>query len=324
MSEKTSIENLIEKYTLKFFENNVQLEKHQRVLVITDDKIDPDVARYLQKSAAKMTGQTDICIIPPPTGFDFEPTPELKEKIQQSDVIISPTSFSLFHTQLIQEACDNGAKFFAMTGATVETLYKGAATADFIGLEPGVLKKADLLTQSNSIKITTVKGTNFTADITGRVANAETGIGKKGKRATFPDIEINTSIIEDSGFGKIIIDGSIGGIGVLEKPVSLTVESGKVVEIKGGAEAEKLQSLISSINDENMYQIAEIGIGLNPNGSIRGVIIEDESTLGTVHIGLGNNIFMGGKSKARSHIDLVFKDPEIYLDGSPTAWVCHS
>jgi 2,5-dihydroxypyridine 5,6-dioxygenase len=320
MSEKTSIENLIEKYTLKFFENNVQLEKHQRVLVITDDKIDPDVARYLQKSAAKMTDQTDICIIPPPTGFDFEPTPELKEKIQKSDVIISPTSFSLFHTQLIQEACDNGAKFFAMTGAAVETLYKGAATADFIGLEPGVLKKADLLTQSNSIKITTVKGTNFTADITGRVANAETGIGKKGKRATFPDIEINTSIIEDSGFGKIIIDGSIGGIGVLEKPVSLTVESGKVVEIKGDAEAEKLKSLISNINDENMYQIAEIGIGLNPNGSIRGVIIEDESTLGTVHIGLGNNIFMGGKSKAKSHIDLVFKDPEIYLDGSHMAW----
>jgi len=274
----------------------------------------------LQKSASKMTDYADICVIPPPTGFDFEPSRELKEKIQQSDVIISPTSSSLFHTQVIQEACDNGAKFFAMTGAEVETLYKGAATADFIDLEPGVIKKADLLTQSNSIKITTAKGTNFTADITGRVANAETGIGKKGKRATFPDIEINTSIIENSGYGKIIIDGSIGGIGVLEKPVSLTVESGKVVEIKGGAEAEKLKTLISNINDENMYQIAEIGIGLNPNGSIRGVIIEGESTLGTVHIGLGNNIFMGGKSRAKSHIDLVFKAPNIYLDGRHMAW----
>lgn len=320
MSKEKSVDHLIEKYTLKFFENNVQLENHQRVLIITDDKIDPNVAHYLLKSASKMTDQTDICIIPPPTGFDFEPTWELKEKIQQSDVIISPTSFSLFHTQVIQEACDNGAKFFAMTGATVETLYRGAATADFIGLEPGVLKKADLLTQSNSIKITTTKGTNFTADITGRVANAETGLGKKGKRATFPDIEINTSIIENSGYGKIIIDGSIGGIGVLPEPVSLAVESGKIVEIKGGAEAEKLKTLISNINDENMYQIAEIGIGLNPNGSIRGVIIEDESTLGTVHIGLGNNIFMGGKNKAKSHIDLVFKDPKIYLDGRPAAW----
>ncbi len=315
MSEKTSIDNLIEKYTLKFFEYNVQLDNRQRVLIITDEKIDPNVAYYLQKAASRMTDQIDIHLLSPPTHFDFEPTQELKKKIQTSDVIISPTSFSLFHTQLIQRACANGAKFFAMTGATLETLYKGAATADFIGLESGVIKKADLLTKSNSIKMTTKRGTNFTADITGRIANAETGIGRKGKRATFPDIEINTSIIENSGNGKIVIDGSIGGIGVLQEPIFLTVESGKVVEIKGGAEAEKLKSLITNINDENMYQIAEIGIGLNPNGSIRGVIIEDESTLGTVHIGLGNNIFMGGKSRAKSHIDLVFKAPKIYLDG---------
>jgi len=316
MTEKTLIDNLIEKYTLKFFEHNVQLDNRQRVLIITDDKINPNVAHYLQKAASKMTDHIDIHILSPPTSFDFEPTPELEKKIQTSDVIISPTSFSLFHTQLIQGACAHGAKFFAMTGATLETLYKGAATADFIGLESGVIKKADLLTKSNSIKITTKRGTNFTADITGRIANAETGIGRKGKRATFPDIEINTSIIENSGKGKIVIDGSIGGIGVLQEPISLDVERGKVVEIKGGAEAEKLKSLIININDENMYQIAEIGIGLNPNGSIRGVIIEDESTLGTVHIGLGNNIFMGGKNRAKSHIDLVFKAPKIYLDGN--------
>ncbi len=316
MNQYSKLDNLIKKYILKFFKENVQLDNRQRVLIITDDKIDPNVARYLEKAASSITDHVDICILSPPTSFDFEPPPELEKKIRKSDVIISPTSFSLFHTQLIQEACDNGAKFFAMTGATPETLYKGAATADFPGLAPGVRKKADLLTNSNSIKITGKRGTNFSADISGRLANAETGIGKKGKRATFPDIEINTSIIENSGNGQIIIDGSIGGIGVVENPVTLIVKSGKVVEINGGTEAEKLKSLIENINDENMYQIAEIGIGLNPNGSIRGVIIEDESTLGTVHIGLGNNIFMGGKNRARSHIDLVFKAPKIYLDGN--------
>ena len=66
-----------------------------------------------------------------------------------------------------------------------------------------------------------------------------------------------------------------------------------------------LKSLMTNINDENMYQIAEIGIGLNPNGSIRGVIIEDESTLGTVHIGLGNNILWGGEIE-QNHILIWF------------------
>lgn len=315
MSENTSLNNIIEKYTLKFFKNNAKLDNKQHVLIITDDKIDANVAGYLRKAAAKITGKTDIYILSTPPGSNFEPPPDLKKKVQNSDVILAPTSSSLFHTELIREACETGAKFFAMTGATLETLYKGAATADFIGLEPGVIEKANVLTRSNSIKITTKQGTNFSANISGRLANAETGIGKKGKPATFPDIEINTSIIENSGNGKIIIDGSIGPIGVLQQPVSLTVENGEIVEIKGGTEAEKLKSLITTLNDENMYRIAEIGIGLNPNGSIRGVIIEDESTLGTAHIGIGNNIFMGGKNRAKSHIDLVFKDPKIYLDG---------
>ncbi|NIM16415.1 MAG: aminopeptidase [Candidatus Aminicenantes bacterium] len=315
MSENKSLNNLIGKYTFKFFKNNAKLDNKQQVLIITDDKIDANVTGYLRKAAAKITGKIDIYILSTPPGSNFEPPLDLKKKVQNSDVILAPTSSSLFHTELIREACEKGAKFFAMTGATLETLYKGAATADFIGLEPGVIEKANVLTRSNSIKITTKRGTNFSANISGRLANAETGIGKKGKPATFPDIEINTSIIENSGNGKIIIDGSIGPIGVLQQPVSLTVENGKIVEIKGGTEAEKLKSLITTLNDENMYQIAEIGIGLNSNGSIRGVIIEDESTLGTAHIGIGNNIFMGGKNRAKSHIDLVFKDPKIYLDG---------
>jgi len=314
MSEKNSVAHLIEKYTVKFFENNVQLASGQRVLVITDNHIDPDVSRYLRDAAANFTGTAEIYVLQSLTGSYFEPPEDLDEKVRACDVIISPTGKSLFHTQMIEEACKNGVKFFAMTGATVETLYNGAATADFLALEPGVLKKADLLSRAQSIKITTANGTDFTADITGRTANAETGIGRKGKRATFPDIEINTSIIESSGKGRIVIDGSIGGIGVLEEPVILTVKSGKVVDFSGGREANRLKSIIAALEDENMLQIAEIGIGLNPHGSIRGVIIEDESMLGSAHIGLGNNIFMGGKSRAKSHIDLVFLEPKIYLD----------
>jgi leucyl aminopeptidase (aminopeptidase T) len=147
------------------------------------------------------------------------------------------------------------------------------------------------------------------------VTNAETGLGIKGKPATFPDIEINTSIVEDSGNGRIVIDGSISGAGVLDYPITLVVERGKIVDIEGGEEADQLRKRLDDFHDKNMYQIAEIGIGLNPEGCVRGVIIEDESTLGTGHIGIGNNIFMGGMNQASSHIALVFTHPKIILDG---------
>ena len=90
MSEETSLDHLIEKYTLKFFENNVQLENHQRVLIITDDKIDPNLAHYLRRSASKMTGHTDICIIPPqPVSILSQPR-SLKKRFKKVTLLSHP------------------------------------------------------------------------------------------------------------------------------------------------------------------------------------------------------------------------------------------
>lgn len=314
MSKLNTINRQIENVLSRFYLENAALVSGQKVLIITDDHIDPDVAHHLERVAAIHTGNAKTYKLKRSESFPFEPPRDLYEKAMSSDLILAPTSFSLFHTPLIREACQKGAIFFSITGARLETLYQGAATANFTAIHPEALRKAEALTQAKSIKLTSDMGTDFCADITGRTGNAETSIAKKGLPGTFPDIEINTSIIEDTGNGRIVIDGSIGGIGILKKPLTLAVENGKIIEIEGGVEAQKLRSIIADTGDKNMYQIAEIGIGLNPNSSIVGVIIEDEATLGTAHIGIGNNLFMGGRNKAKSHMDLVLRLPKVYLD----------
>jgi leucyl aminopeptidase (aminopeptidase T) len=307
--------HLIDLYVEKFYRDNARLTSGQKVLVISDDRIDRGVSTFLAEGAKKITPHVTCIYLNDLPPVDYRPEQSLVDLAMGSDVIVAPTSRSFYHTSLIRDACAGGAIFFAMTGADLETLYKGAATADFVKLEPGVLHMAQYFTQSNEILLTTDKGTRFSASIEGRVTNAETGMGQKGKPSTFPDIEINTSIIEASGNGRIVIDGSISGYGVLDYPITLVVENGKITGIEGGSEAEEFRKRLDVLNDENMFQIAEIGIGLNPEGCVRGVIIEDESTLGTAHIGIGNNLFMGGENAASSHIDLVFTDPKIILDG---------
>ncbi len=42
--------------------------------------------------------------------------------------------------------------------------------------------------------------------------------------------------------------------------------------------------------------------------------IEDESSCGTFHIGLGRNIALGGVHEASGHFDLVSIEPDIYAD----------
>ena len=44
-------------------------------------------------------------------------------------------------------------------------------------------------------------------------------------------------------------------------------------------------------------------------------MLEDEGVLGTVHIGIGTNITLGGHVKAALHYDLIMWQPTIVLDG---------
>jgi leucyl aminopeptidase (aminopeptidase T) len=68
-------------------------------------------------------------------------------------------------------------------------------------------------------------------------------------------------------------------------------------------------------NDPRAYVVAEIGIGLNPESQLTGIMIEDEAAFGTAHIAVGNNALMGGQNFAPIHVDMIIRDPTIEVDG---------
>ncbi|HXZ90409.1 MAG TPA: hypothetical protein VEG61_05050, partial [Candidatus Dormibacteraeota bacterium] len=80
-------------------------------------------------------------------------------------------------------------------------------------------------------------------------------------------------------------------------------------------DALRLSSILREAGSRAAYRVCEFGIGLNPLASIRGSIIEDEGKLGTAHVALGDNTRIGGVNKARIHVDLVFRNPHVQLDG---------
>jgi 2,5-dihydroxypyridine 5,6-dioxygenase len=58
-----------------------------------------------------------------------------------------------------------------------------------------------------------------------------------------------------------------------------------------------------------------MGIGMNPKCRFVGLMLEDEGVLGSIHIGTGTSITLGGTVKARSHYDLIMSKPTLELDG---------
>ena len=75
------------------------------------------------------------------------------------------------------------------------------------------------------------------------------------------------------------------------------------------------KQILESANDHQVYNIGELGVGLNPKAKLCGLMLEDEGAFGSVHIALGSNADFGGKTKAARHIDLIISKATLILDG---------
>ncbi|MBU7043795.1 MAG: aminopeptidase [Theionarchaea archaeon] len=288
----------------------------EKVLIITDTEMDFSISIALASAAYYEGAEPLVVLMTPRKGHAEEPPLPIREAMQVSDVIITPTSKTLFHTQATRDSIKKGARFLSMTGALPRTLMRGAITAEFAKIKPTSDKLAEVLTKAETLHLTTPGGTDITASIKGRTAESEPGVAwEKGALVGVPDIEANVTPVEDTTEGVFVVDVTATDFGFVDVPITIEVKNGKAVNIEGGAVAQQLIALLESANDPNQYYVAEFGFGLNPNAELQGRIIEDEGALGTVHIALGDNITLGGKNKAPFHIDLIMKDPMLEVDG---------
>ncbi|MCI0658523.1 MAG: aminopeptidase, partial [Acidobacteria bacterium] len=173
---------------------------------------------------------------------------------------------------------------------------------------------AKILTRGKVARVVTPAGTDITLSIEGRQAIADTGLlTGRGAFGNLPAGEAFLAPVEGASEGVIVVDGSVGDSGPLTEPVTLVVKKGYVTEVRG-SKAEQLKRLLDP-HGRDAYSIAELGVGTNDKARIIGNVLEDEKVLGTVHIAVGNNAFMGGTVNVPSHHDAVLRSPDLIIDG---------
>jgi leucyl aminopeptidase (aminopeptidase T) len=172
--------------------------------------------------------------------------------------------------------------------------------------------------------IRTKAGTDLSVPIKGCTAVASDGLFTRlGYGGNLPAGEVFIAPMRDRVSGKVVIDCSSRNretTMLIKEPITLIIENGEVKKILGGKEARALeQSLIyadqNGKNDWGHRMIGEVGIGLNPNAKVCGSMIIDEKVMGTAHVALGSNHWFGGNIYSSIHLDQVFKNPEITVDG---------
>jgi hypothetical protein len=170
---------------------------------------------------------------------------------------------------------------------------------------------------ANEIHIRGRAGTDLSFRVTGRKWHTDTLALEPGEFANYPGGEVFTSPLEDTAEGLLVVDLTVPYTveGLVDEPVTLRFEGGSVQSIEGGRAAEMLNELVEGAGPSGRV-IAELGIGLNPTLIPRGHIMLDEKAARTAHVAIGSNVgSYGGVNESTIHIDCVFSEPELVVDG---------
>jgi leucyl aminopeptidase (aminopeptidase T) len=294
---------------MKFLKASLGIKKGETVLIVTDDE-KLKIAEAIERAAKKLSNEVLMLKMPPRLQHGEEPPKAVSEAMKSADVVIIPTTKSLSHTDARKAACKAGARIASMPGITQQMFRRGGLRADYTKVKSISESVANRLTRAKEVRIKTREGCDFTARLTGRKGVADTGIlKKKGDFGNLPAGEGFIAPKEKKSDGTLVFDGSFAGIGVLTKPIKVTIKKGRAVKIEG--DGGKLKKMLT--NGDN---IAEVGIGTNPRAKLIGNVLEDEKVMGTAHVAFGDNHTFGGKVKANVHLDGIIKRPDIYLDGT--------
>jgi aminopeptidase len=172
---------------------------------------------------------------------------------------------------------------------------------------------------AETIRLRGAAGTDLTLRIAGRPWRDDVGPLQPGRMANYPGGEIYVAPQKDGADGVLVVDLTVPYTveGLVDEPVTLRFEGGRVTSIEGGRAAEMLRHIVEEAG-EGGDVVAELGIGLNHTIVPRGHVMLDEKAGNTAHIAIGRNTGpYGGDNEATIHIDCVFSQPRVEADGRP-------
>lgn len=290
-------------------------QSNESVLVITDE-FKKKIGYNLFKNAKQLGHESLFVEMKSRNMHGEEPPKQLAELMKMFDVVLCPTAKSLTHTNARRAASASGVRVATFPGITEEIMVRGL-NADYKKIAALTIKLTDMLTNANKVHVIAPNGTDITMDISGRSGHASKGLfHAKGESGNLPTGEAYIAPLEGTSNGIFVVDGSMASIGVVKgKPIKIEIKDGYAVNITGGAQAKKLNGILSKY-DMMARNIAEFGIGTNDKAKLSGLLLEDEKVMGTIHIAIGDNKSMGGNVNVPIHLDGVVKKPTVFLDGN--------
>lgn len=287
---------------------NFGFDTDVNVLVVTDYSTNKLATDFYQ-ALIDLGWDTEKKLMPDRSKSGEEPDEEIANAMTKYPLVFCLTKYSLTHTIARSEANKFGTSVITMPGITEDMFLNGAINADYSIVEKETIEMAKKLSEHKEVVIKTGDSFELVIPIGNRDGIPSTGVFKRqGDSGNLPSGEAYVAPIEYKAEGKISINGSISGIGLVDEPVILKIKSGRLI----AASTPQGEELLSILGPDGGRILAELGIGTNYAARITGKILEDEKAHDTIHVAFGSNHTFGGVIKTNVHIDCVTKSPEIY------------
>jgi leucyl aminopeptidase (aminopeptidase T) len=285
-----------------------------------------DVGLRLCEAALAAGAASAACVVVPdaarPLTVAYEP---FVASLAETDAVcfwfaeIHDGEFEPFRKPLYRRALETGARV-AFGGRMDRSMLEHEMAADYGAVRDLTAELGRRLEGARSVRVTTPGGTDCMFDVTGRAWKADDGVlDRPGAFGNLPAGELFVAPLATGAEGVCVIDRSIAlaGEGLVDEPIRLTFERGRIVAIEGGRSAESTRRAIAEAG-AGADVVAELGIGTNERARITGSVITDEKVLGTAHVAFGDNASAsyGGDNHAAIHVDGVMADATVEADGT--------
>lgn len=294
-----------------------ELKDGDEVVIYADTGKSPAIVQSFFSAALALGVEPILAVFPQRRTMLQEPMRSALDLMKTSTMVVDCATDAWLYTKGLNAILDAG-------GRVLQVLAEEASLARMTptkGLVARAEAAARLFADAKEVRITSEAGTDIAADCRGRPGWGQDGVVRKpGDWDSAATAIYAVAPLEDRMNGTMILEPG-DFIWTFPEPihlrekVKLTVDSGRLVKVDGADQALKLERWLRSFDDSNSYVIAHTGFGGDPRAT-RDRAQEVESIEGGINIAFGGNLFrgLGGKTRAKSHVDIVVMRQSMFLD----------
>lgn len=292
----------------------------ETLLILADTWTDMDIAEACLTAGLNAGAKAQLLVIPRMAPTD---TTEFNDSITGAmvgaDVILGlcPTFF------MEKEACEvarkNGTRVTATDVRGMEDFaIEGICDVDYDRMDEIAVQIGEIYQRTKRCRVTSELGTDIEFSLLDRPIDIGNGmVSKPGESNFFPGVSVANAPIERTINGILVVDGNIPPGHLPRAPVTVTLESGVITKIEGGADAAALRAHFEKSGDPIATHLCHFTLGLNPRARTSGSVHQDEHVLGAITFGFGDQDpgFGGDVPPCSVHCDLVLTSGTIECDG---------